>query len=126
MIDKMFLFVCFLLLPSVIFHLSFLPFPSIASSSSFVVIHRLASSFSFKRAPGTPCCRAALFLPWLSSSFLTVCHSICWQTHLFRIGHKRTMMSYFVSVQRPRLIEPNLGSSARFFFASMFFQASHP
>lgn len=53
----------------------------------------------------------------------TVCHSICRQTHLFRAGHKRTMTSYFVSAQRARLIESNLGRSARFFcHARCFFE----
>lgn len=78
-----------------------LPLYSTVSSSSFIVIHRLTSSFPVERV----CSRYSS----LSSRSLfaavvfilsTVCHSICWQTHLFRVGHKRTMMSYFVSALR--------------------------
>lgn len=97
------------------------------SSSSFVVIHRLTSSFPVERV----CSRCSS----LSSRSLfaavvfilsTVCHSICWQIHLFRVSHKRTMMSYFVSVQRARLIELNLERSTSLFVTSMLFRASHP
>lgn len=126
MIDMMFLFICFLLL-LLSFRLSPIisPFPVY---SFFIVVSRHSSSrfiLFFQESSHIPCCRAALFLPQLSSSFLTVCHSICWQTHLFRIGRKRTMMSYFVSVQRARLIEPNLGRCARFFFRCFFVPLIH-
>lgn len=44
--------------------------------------------------------------------------SICWQTRLFRAGHKGTMMSYFVNGRRVRLIESNLGRRSCFFVIS--------
>lgn len=47
--------------------------------------------------------------------------SICWQTRLFRAGHKGTMMSYFVNGRRVCLIESNLGRRSCFFLISSRF-----
>jgi len=96
---------------------------SMASSSSFVVIHRL-TSFPVERV----CSR---FSPLSSSLFAavvfilsTVCHSICWQTHLFRVVHKRTMMSYFVSVQRTSLNWAESWKRRAFLSQRCFFELS--
>lgn len=98
-----------------------------ASSSLFVVIHRLTSFFPVERVCSR-CSSLSSHSLFAAVVFIlsTVCYSICWQTHLFRVGHKRTMMSYFVSVQRSRLIEPNLGRNTSHFIASVLFWAPHP
>jgi len=81
-----------------------LPLYSTASLSSFVVIHRLTSSFPVERVCSW-CFSLSSHSLFAAVVFIlsTVCYSICWQTYLFRVGHKRTMMSYFVSAQKPLL-----------------------
>lgn len=107
--------------------LPYLPPYSTASSSSFAVIHRLTSSFPVERVcSGFSSSSSRSLFAAVVFILSTVCHSICWQTHLFRVGHKRTMMSYFVSAQGARLIKPNLGRSTSLFVASVLFRAPHP
>lgn len=125
----MFLFILLLLPPSPGL-LSPLLFPSFflfsRARSSPRSLHRPSSSrfIAFLSGERTRCrCRSSLSSRSLFAAVVfilsTVCHSICRRTHLFRATHKRTMMSYFVRVLA--LIEPNLGRSARFFFAFSLF-----
>lgn len=57
---------------------------------------------------------SAVFTVLLAVFIRSSC-SICWWTRLFRVGHKGTMMSYFVNDRRVCLIESNLGRRASFF-----------